>query len=61
VAAPVHRPKKQTRENVFDQQKHSANTTSVRNYNTVIENDGRGRADNNGGGRGENDGRGPGK
>lgn len=36
MAAPVHRPKKQPGENVVDQQKHSANTRSVRNYNTVI-------------------------
>ncbi|MDT5367696.1 MAG: hypothetical protein QOC62_2127, partial [Mycobacterium sp.] len=36
VAAPVHRPTKQPRENVSDQQKHSDNTKSVRNYNTVI-------------------------
>jgi hypothetical protein len=35
VAAPVRRPKK-TRESVFDLQKHSANTKSVRNSNTVI-------------------------
>jgi hypothetical protein len=36
VAAPVHRPKNNPDKSVFDQQKHSGNTQSVRNYNTVI-------------------------